>query len=248
MRIPGSVMKNFFSISIKGTLIELSFHFTPSSNRFSKLRFLSKLRDFVYGCKIKINRNLIFDANLYPEDFHVKIDGSIIQNQDLGKILDINLGTVENLVIFVPNKFNIATGKHKIALSSEVPEFKFVFKTEVLTSTEEIEFPTEQNVEKILQKSESLASYQQDAIEFQSKIVKRAYQIVLLVYLPTLLIFIGINLFILLDPIARQVDAGLGPGLTLIFLICIGICFLPNFKRRILGKKKEETKSQKIIN
>ncbi len=173
MRIPGSVMKKFISITIKGPFIELSFHFTPSSNQFSKLRFLSKLRDFVNGCKIKINRYLIFDANLYSEDFHVKIDGSLIRNQDLGKILDINLGTIENLVIIVPNKFNIATGKHKIALSSKVPEFKFVFKTDVLTSTEEIEFPTEQNVEKILQKSESLGSYQQDAIEFQSKIVKR---------------------------------------------------------------------------
>lgn len=248
MRIPGRVMKKFISITIKGAFIELSFHFTPSSNQFSKLRFLSKLRDFVNGCKIKINRYLIFDANLYSEDFHVKIDGSLIRNQDLGKILDINLGIIENLVIIVPNKFNIATGKHKIALSSKVPEFKFVFKTDVLTSTEEIEFSTEQNVEKILQKSESLASYQQDAIEFQSKIVKRAFQIVLLVYLPTLLIFIGINLSILLDPIARQVDAGLGPGLTLIFLICIGLCFLPNFKRRILGRQKEETKSQKIIN
>ena len=107
----------------------------------------------------------------------------------------------------------------------------------MLASTEEIESPTEQHIEKILQQSESVASYQQEAKEFQSKIAKRGFQIVLLVYLPVVLIFIGINLFLLLDPTARQTDAGLGPFITLLFLIFIGLCLLPNFKKRILGRK-----------
>ena len=145
---------------------------------------------------------------------------------------------MDNLVIIVPNKFNITSGRHKIALSSEFPKLNFVFKTEVPTSTEEIGYLLEQNVEKILQKSEASSSYQQDAKEFQSKIAKRAFQIVLLIYIPTLLVFFGIILSILLDPAASETDAGLGPGLVLIFLIGIGLCFLPNFKRRILGKKK----------
>jgi len=243
LRIPGSVMKNFISITIKGAFIEISFQFTPSSNRFSKLRFLNKLKDFVYGCKIKIKRDLIFDANLYSEDFHVKLDGSLIQNQDLEKILNINFGTVENLVIIVPNKFNITSGKHKIALSSKVPKFDYVFKTEVPTSTEEIVFPPEQNVEKILQKSESLASYVQDAEEFQNKFIKIGFIIVLSIYLPFVLYYFVICLSLSLDPVARQVDAGLGPCIVLIFLIGTGICFIPNFKKRmkrtISGRKKE---------
>lgn len=243
MRIPGSVMKNFISITIKGAFIEISFQFTPSSNRFSKLRFLNKLKDFVYGCKIKIKRDLIFDANLYSEDFHVKIDGSLIQNQDLEKILNINFGTVENLVIIVPNRFNITSGKHKIDLSSKVPKFNYVFKMEVPASTEEIVFRPEQNVEKILQKSESLASYVQDAEEFQNKFIKIGFIIVLSIYLPIVLYYFVICLSLSLDPVARQVDAGLGPYFLLIFFIGFGICFLPNFKKRmkriILGRKKE---------
>lgn len=243
MRIPGIVMKKFISITIKGAFIEISFHFTPSSKHFGKLRLLYKLRDFVYGCKIKIKRDLIFDANLYSEDFHVKLDGSLIQNQDLEKILNINFGTVENLVIIVPNKFNITSGKHKIALSSKVPKFDYVFKTEVPTSTEEIVFPPEQNVEKILQKSESLASYEQDAEEFQNKFIKIFFIIILLVYLPPLLYYFVICLSLSLGPVARQVDAGLGPCFLLIFFIGLGICVFPNFKKRmkrsIIGRKKK---------
>jgi len=232
-------MKNFISITIKGAFIELSFHFNSSSHRFGKIRFLHKLREFVYGCKVKIKRYLIFDSSLYSEDFHVILNGSLIQNQDLDKILNVNFGIVENLAIIVPNKYNITSGKHKIALSSVFPKFNFVFKMIISTSTEEIEFPSELHIEKILQKSESSASYQQDARESQNKLVKRAFQIVLLVYIPILLIFFGITLSIMLDPAARQTDAGLGPGLVLIFLIGIGLIFLPNFKRGILGKKKE---------
>ena len=243
MRIPSSITKKFIEIIIKGAFIEISFHFTPSSNRFSKLRFLYKLRDFVYGCTLKIKKDLIFDANLYSEDFHVKIDGTFVQNKDLSKILNINIGTMKNLVIIVPNRFNITSGKHKINLNSVAPKFNFVFKSEVLTSTEEVGFNTEQNFEKIIQQPESLAIYQQDAREFQSKIAKRAFQIVLLVYIPTVLIMFGFILIILLDPAASQTDAGLGPGITLIFLICIGICLLPNFKRKVSGRIKGEVDS-----
>jgi len=243
LRIPGSVMKNFISITIKGAFIEISFQFTQSSNRFSKLRYLNKLKDFVYGCKIKIKKDLIFDANLYSEDFHVKLDGSLIQNQDLEKILNINFGTVENLVIIVPNKFNVTSGKHKVDLSSEVPKFNYVFKTEVPTSTEEIVFRPEQNIEKILQKQESLASYVQDAEEFQNKFIKIGFIIILLFYLPPLLYYFVICLSLSLDPGARVADAGLGPCIVLIFLIGTGICFIPNFKKRmkrtISGRKKE---------
>ena len=149
----------------------------------------------------------------------------------------MNLGSVENLDIIVPNKHNITIGKHKIDLRTETPKFRYVFKAEVSASTEEIEFPSESHIEKIQQLSESSASNQQDAKEFQNKIAKRGLQIVLLIYLPVVIIFSGINLFLLLDPAASQTDAGLGPFLTLIFLILIGLCFLPNFKRRILGKK-----------
>ena len=243
MRIPSSLIKNLFSITIKGAFIELSFHFNSSSKRFGKMLFLYKLRDFIYGCKIKINRDLIFDTNLYSEDFHVKLDGSLIQNQDLEKILNINLRTAENLVIIVPNKFNITSGKHKITLNSEVPKLNVVFKTEVPTSTEEIVFPPEQNVEKILQKSESLASYVQDAEEFQNKFIKIGFIIILLFYLPSLLYYFVICLSLSLDPVARQVDAGLGPCFLLIFFIGFGICLLPNFKKRmkriVLGRKKK---------
>ena len=239
MRLPGSVMRNLIIITIKGEFLELAFHFTPSSNRFAKLRYQYTLRDFVYGCKLKIKKDIIFDANLYSEDFHVKVDGFIVQNQDLKKILNVNLGSVENLDIIVPNKFNITSGKYKIDLRTEAPKFRYVFKAEVLATTENIEFPSEKHIEKILQQSESSASHQQEAKEFQNKIAKRGLQIVLLIYLPVVLIFFGITLFLLLDPVARQTDAGLGPFITLIFLIFIGLCFLPNFKRRIVGKKKE---------
>ena len=240
MRLPGSVMRNLIIITIKGEFLDLSFHFTPSSNRFVKLRYQYTLKDFIYGCKLKIKRDIIFDASLYSEDFHVKVDGLFVHNQDLIKILNVNLGSVENLDIIVPNKFKITSGKYKIDLRTETPKFRYVFKADVSTSTDEIEFPPEQQIEKILQQSESVAYNQQDAREFQSKIVKRGFQIVLLIYLPVVLIFFGITLFLLLDPAASQTDAGLGPFITLIFLIFVGLCFLPNFKRRILGRKKEE--------
>jgi len=237
LRLPGSVMRNFLIITIKGEYLELAFHFTPSSNRFAKLRYQYTLRDFVYGCKLKIKKDIIFDTNLYSEDFHMKVDGIFVQNQDLQNILNISLGALENLIIIVPNRFKITSGKHKIDLRTETPKFRFVFKAIVSASTMELEFPTEQHFEKILQQSESLASYQQDAKEFQSKFVKWSFLIVLLIYLPMVFIFLGIFISLSLDPVARQTDAGLGPGLTLIFLICIGIFFLPNFKRRILGRK-----------
>jgi len=189
LRLPGSVMRNLIIITIKGEFLELSFHFTPSSNRFAKLRYLYILRDFIYGCKLKIKKDIIFDANLYSGDFHMKVDGLFVQNQDIQNILNISLGAIENLVIIVPNRFKITSGKHKIDLRTETPKFRYVFKAEVSASTEDLELPSEQHIEKILQQSEPSASYQQDAKEFQSKIAKRGLQIVLLIYLPVVLIF-----------------------------------------------------------
>lgn len=144
---------------------------------------------------------------------------------------------MENLDIIIPNKFNIRSGKHKIDLRTETPKFRFVFKAEVSTSTYDIEFPAEPQIEKILQQSESGAYSQQEAKKFQDKFANRVFLIVLLFYLPILFVFLGIFISLSLDPVARQTDAGLGPGLALIFIICIGIFFLPTFKKRILGRK-----------
>ena len=87
MRLPGSIMRHFLKISIKGEYLELAFHFSPSSNRFAKLRYLHTLKDFIYACKVKIKRDKIFDAILYSGDFHVILDGKFVYNQDLQKMV-----------------------------------------------------------------------------------------------------------------------------------------------------------------
>ena len=141
-------MRNLIIITIKGDYLELAFQFTPMSNRFAKLRYQYTLRDFIYSRKLIIKKDVIFDARLYSEDFHVKVDGLFVHNQDLEKILNVNLGSIENLDIIIPNKHNITSGKYKIDLRTETPKFRYVFKADVSTSTDEIEFPPNNKLKK----------------------------------------------------------------------------------------------------
>jgi len=191
----------------------------------SKMRYLQKLKDFLFDWKIQVDKNLVYDAQLNPNNFHVEINGVIILNQDLDQIYDINFGTVKVVSIISPNIYKIREGKHKITLVYK--KNKFSFRSEILQFDDEIIFPVQSQVEIIKQQLKLPALKEQEIKNYFSKARKIVFLVVILLYLGVGLFFFSLLLPALLDPLASQYDAGLGPGLALGIWIILGFVLIP---------------------
>ena len=116
LKIFGKLMERLFSITIYGEFLRITLQYDPKGTIFSKLRYLQKMKDFIYDLKISIDDRCIYDASSYPNDFHIEINGNFIYNQDLDKILDISFGMVKIISIIVPNVFCFDTEFFEIFL------------------------------------------------------------------------------------------------------------------------------------
>lgn len=218
-------MENLFSVAIKGDYLEISFNYSSNNKFSSKVRYLQKLRDFLFDWKIKIDGNLVYDAHLYPNNFHVELNGVIIHNQDLDQIYDINFGTVKVVSIITPNIYKIGEGKHKITLKYQ--KNKFTFYTSILCFDDEIKFPAQSQVEIIKQHVKPPALKEEEIKRYFSNLRKIVFLVVILLYLGVGLYFFSLLLPALLDPLASQFDAGLGPGAALGIWIFLGFFLIP---------------------
>jgi hypothetical protein len=218
-------MENLISVAIKGEYLKISFNYSSNNKFSSKARYLQKLKDFLFDWKIKIDGNLVHDAQIYPNNFHVELNGVIICNQDLDQIYDINFGTVKVLSIISPNIYKIGEGKHKITLIYQ--KNKFTFHTRILHFDDEINFPAQSQVEIIKQQVKPFALKEQEIKRYFSKLRKIIFLVIISMYLGVCLYFFLLLLPALLDPLASEFDAGLGPGLALGIWIFLGLFLIP---------------------
>ncbi|MBY9012778.1 MAG: hypothetical protein KGD70_10430 [Candidatus Lokiarchaeota archaeon] len=218
-------MENLISLAVKGEYLEISFNYSSNNKFSSKARYLQKLKDFLFDWKIKIDENLVYDAQLNPNNFHVELNSAIIFNQDLDQIYDINFGTVKVVSIITPNIYKIGEGKHKITLINQ--KNKFTFYTRILRFDDEIKFPAQSQFEIIKQQVKPLALKEQEIRRYFNKVRKIIFLVVILMYLGVCLYFFSLLLPALLDPFASQFDAGLGPGLALGIWIFLGLFLIP---------------------
>ena len=218
-------MENMISIAVKGNYLEISFNYSSTNKFSSKVRNLQKVRDFLFDWKVKIDGNLVYDANLYPNNYHVELNGVIINNQELDQIFDINFGSVKVISLILPNTHNIGEGRHKVSLKYQ--KIKFSFQTQILHFDESIKFPTQSQVENINLHVKQTPQQEEENIKYFKKVRNIIFLVILVIYSGVGLFFFSIFWPTLFDPLASQYDAGLGPGLALVLWIFLGLFLIP---------------------
>jgi len=119
-------------VEIIGDYIEFSLKFeTIKRNLMEELKCLI----------IKIDGTVVYDVDLFPNSFHVRLNGVFYNNHDLSKIYNENITTIDNFVLIIPNRSNIISGKHKISLVSKNVNLTVTSKFIIMTSQEKYESP-----------------------------------------------------------------------------------------------------------
>lgn len=223
---------------VNGKFIEILFHSDSKDSHFRKLGYLNNVDDFLKIIIIKINGNLIYDTFKLTDNFHMKLDGNFIANKDLEQYYDLNMGSLKTIAIIIPNSYNIESGKHKVTVKIRDLKNNFTFKTEITSAPEDIEYPSQSWIDRIQEQTPYFNKKQQEA-EYSFNKIKRNMAIVLFsVYFAVGLFLFGLILLVIVDPVARQTDAGLGPAITLVIWICTGSWLLPSIYMNLLKKKK----------
>jgi len=110
-RVPSFLLKSFMKIELDGEYIEFSIKFA-SVNR--------NLEEELMGLNITIDGTVIFDIDLIPNNFHIRLNDIFYNNQDLFKIYNKKISTLDKFVLIIPNSSNIIAGKHKISFYSKI--------------------------------------------------------------------------------------------------------------------------------
>jgi len=119
-------------VEINGDYIEFSIKFETI-----KRNLLEELK----GLIIKIDGTVIFDVDLFPNSFHIRLNGVFYNNYDLSKIYNENITTLDNFVLIIPNRSNIISGKHKISFVSKISNLTVTSKFRIMLSQEKLEYP-----------------------------------------------------------------------------------------------------------
>ncbi len=119
-------------VEINGDYIEFSIKLETL-----KRNLLGELK----GLIIKIDGTVIFDVDLFPNSFHIRLNGVFYNNHDLSKIYNENITTLDNFVLIIPNRSNIISGKHKISLVSKISNLTVISKFKIMPSQEKLEYP-----------------------------------------------------------------------------------------------------------
>lgn len=221
LKIFGKLMERLFSITIYGEFLRITLQYDPKGTIFSKLRYLQKMKDFIYDLKISIDDRCIYDASSYPNDFHIEINGNFIYNQDLNKILDISFGMVKIISIIVPNVFLLKEGKHEIAF--EFRKTKFMFYTKIKYIDGIIDFPSLSKFESIKQQAEASIPTEEKANNYFTKVRKIATIIAILIYLAVSIFLLTVAIRDSLDPVARQLDLAFSSAIAFVVWTLLGL-------------------------
>lgn len=137
--LPGLFVKRLINIKIRGDLIEMTL----------PLIFISHtVKQFLEDLIIKIDNEILFDINIYPSDFDVKLKNTLYSNQDLSEIYYESLKIGDKLGIIIPNRFSVSTGIHNIIIETRSSGRKVSFNRYISSSTEMSETPTPQIVQR----------------------------------------------------------------------------------------------------
>jgi len=238
LRIPGNFLKKSILFTINGKFIEILFHSDSKDSHFRKLGYLNDVEDFLNMIAIKINGNLIYNPFKLSNNFYIKLDGNFVANKDLEQYYGLNMGSLKKIAIIIPNNYNIEPGKHKVTIKIRDLKNKFTFKTEITTAPEDFEYPSQTWIDRIQEQTPYFNKKQQEAKDSFNKIKKNIAIVLYSVYFAVGLFLFGLILLVILDPVARQTDAGLGPAITLVIWICTGFWLLPSIYMNLLKKKK----------
>ena len=132
IRLPSFLLKSFMKVEINGDYIEFSIKFeTLKRNLGGELN----------GLRIKIDGIVIFDVDLFPKSFYVKLNGIFYNNQDLFKIYNEHITRLDKFVLIIPNRSNITLGKHEISYCSKISNLNVTSKFIIISSEEKLEYP-----------------------------------------------------------------------------------------------------------
>ena len=137
--LPSLLVKRLMSVHIRGDLIEITF---PS------VLINHAIKGFLEDLIIKIDNDIVFNVDIYPSDFDVKLNDKIYLNQDLPEIYYKALKIGDKIGIIIPNRFNISAGKYNITVETPSSGKKVNFDRYLSSSTEK----TEQQKPQIAQK------------------------------------------------------------------------------------------------
>lgn len=125
-------MKELIKISVSNKYIHFKMKIGLPSQPLRKT-----LEDMI----IKLDDNTIFDAYLYPNDFHIKLNGELYQNNELNRIHDIPIRSGDSIEILTINRFKISPGEYKFTFKNRnfnmgattklkvIPEMDFIEKS-----------------------------------------------------------------------------------------------------------------------
>jgi hypothetical protein len=137
MRIPGFALKRFMKIYLHNDYLEFSFALPAMGGA-------QPLKQGFERMIIGINKDPLFDMELYPNDYHLIYNNKIYPNQEVDKLFNKKsyLKRGDSYSIIVPNRLNIGLGKHKFYFGTRGIKMKVNFKMAVFSAPNPIEIPT----------------------------------------------------------------------------------------------------------
>ena len=125
--LPGLLVKRLINIKIRGDLIEVTLPLIRKSHT---------VKPFLEDLIIKIDNDILYDINIYPSDFDVKLNNILYPNQVISEIYDKSLKIGDKFGIIIPNRFRISTGIHNIKMKIRSSGRKVNFNRYISSSTE----------------------------------------------------------------------------------------------------------------
>lgn len=114
--------------------VEIISDYIEFSIKFATLK--RNLEEELKGLEIKIDKYVIFDVDLFPNSFHVRLNDIFYKNEDLFKIFNENITTLDKFVLIIPNRLNIKSGKHKISFCSKISNLTVTTKLIIIEKPE----------------------------------------------------------------------------------------------------------------
>lgn len=139
-RIPNLIAKRLVQTSIFGDSLE--FVLPPVMQNQTIKQYLEDLT-------LKVNDTVVYDANLYPFDYDVKLDEKLYLNKDVLEIFDKSLKIGDKLGLIVPNRPNITPGFHYVVIGTHSAGVKASFNKYFAVTPEKTEIIPPQITKKI---------------------------------------------------------------------------------------------------
>jgi uncharacterized membrane protein len=134
-------MKKYLQIKVDKDFLEISYPYGIKNEFMKRLVGPRTLRDVIWSMIIEIDNIDVFYPQVFPHEFHIRLDNNICHNQYLSSILDLRLESGTSIGIIIPLKHSIKPGMHRIIVRSTLTRFKVSFKFEILENKEIITIP-----------------------------------------------------------------------------------------------------------